>query len=402
MSERESLQRLVDTLAEKLGRSVVLDDPELKLIVASRHFGDADDQRVRAVLQRDVGVPAIGYILGHGVARWTSPGVIPANAELGMKSRLCYPVRWQAQLLGFLLVIDDDLSMTAAQKQNVVDAGHEAAVLLLGEQLGQDLLRREVEACVSGLLSAEPMRRDAAVRELDRLGVVRRSTHVSITVVELVPGHEPVESTEAASALRIATSGLARARSGYAAGVALGGRGVLLQTWDTPPGEDRLRDQAADLREAVRRVVGDHGGSVAGVGRLRTGLTAAHRAYDEACVAARAARRVPSLGGVALADELGPLELLLRLPDHELTDALVPEPLIRLRDADSTGRLLTTLRTYLDEGCSAPATAEALHLHRTSLYYRLERIQEHTGIDLNDGRARLLLHLGLYLLDIVG
>jgi DNA-binding PucR family transcriptional regulator len=135
---------------------------------------------------------------------------------------------------------------------------------------------------------------------------------------------------------------------------------------------------------------------------LRSGLDEAHLAYDEAHVALRAARRLPALGGVALAQELGPLDIVLRVPDAELTLALVPEELLRLRDADPHGHFLETLRTYLDHAGSVPATAEALHLHRTSLYYRLERIEQLTGLSLADGRQRLSLHLGLQVLDVVG
>ncbi|MGW3078742.1 helix-turn-helix domain-containing protein, partial [Kitasatospora sp. NPDC001132] len=38
---------------------------------------------------------------------------------------------------------------------------------------------------------------------------------------------------------------------------------------------------------------------------------------------------------------------------------------------------------------------------RTSLYYRLRRIQEITGLDLDDGAHRLVLHMGLQLLDLL-
>jgi DNA-binding PucR family transcriptional regulator len=46
------------------------------------------------------------------------------------------------------------------------------------------------------------------------------------------------------------------------------------------------------------------------------------------------------------------------------------------------------------------AAAERLHLHRTSLYYRLGRIAELTGRDLADGGARLELHLALKLVRL--
>ena len=47
-----------------------------------------------------------------------------------------------------------------------------------------------------------------------------------------------------------------------------------------------------------------------------------------------------------------------------------------------------------------PRTAAALHLHRTSLYYRLGQIRTLTGLDLDDGRTRFQLQLGLYLEDL--
>ena len=60
--------------------------------------------------------------------------------------------------------------------------------------------------------------------------------------------------------------------------------------------------------------------------------------------------------------------------------------------------LVATARTYLDHAGSVAATASALGLHRQSVYYRLSRIADLTGLDLADGRDRLELHLGLTLL----
>jgi DNA-binding PucR family transcriptional regulator len=42
----------------------------------------------------------------------------------------------------------------------------------------------------------------------------------------------------------------------------------------------------------------------------------------------------------------------------------------------------------------------ALNVHRTSLYYRLGRFTELTGLDLADGGQRLAVHLGLKLLRL--
>ena len=58
--------------------------------------------------------------------------------------------------------------------------------------------------------------------------------------------------------------------------------------------------------------------------------------------------------------------------------------------------LLTTARTVLDFR-DVTAAADRLHVHRTTLYYRLDRIAELTGVDLRDGRTRTDLQLALWL-----
>ncbi len=68
---------------------------------------------------------------------------------------------------------------------------------------------------------------------------------------------------------------------------------------------------------------------------------------------------------------------------------------------DSHGRLWETLTSYLDHAGSSPATAAALHIYRTSLYYRLHQIQDITGLDLDKGNDRLFLHLGIRLAGLL-
>jgi DNA-binding PucR family transcriptional regulator len=57
--------------------------------------------------------------------------------------------------------------------------------------------------------------------------------------------------------------------------------------------------------------------------------------------------------------------------------------------------LAQTAEVFLDCAGSASRAAAALQIHRQTLYYRLARIAELTGLDLSDGEARLLLHTSL-------
>ncbi|MEU5695350.1 helix-turn-helix domain-containing protein [Actinosynnema sp. NPDC020468] len=110
-------------------------------------------------------------------------------------------------------------------------------------------------------------------------------------------------------------------------------------------------------------------------------------AFGQALAAAELSALDPALPRVARWAELGAYRLLL---------GAAPEDVL----AGLSDVLLGTLEVYLDSGCDARATAERLHLHRTSLYYRLGRIAEVTGHPLSDGRSRLELHLALKLVRL--
>nr|WP_086773530.1 helix-turn-helix domain-containing protein [Streptomyces bobili] len=50
---------------------------------------------------------------------------------------------------------------------------------------------------------------------------------------------------------------------------------------------------------------------------------------------------------------------------------------------------------YLDRAGQAGRVAAELGIHRQTLYYRLSRVEQLTGLDLDEGEDRLLLHMAL-------
>ena len=71
--------------------------------------------------------------------------------------------------------------------------------------------------------------------------------------------------------------------------------------------------------------------------------------------------------------------------------------LLAAYDAAHATDLLETLRVYLRCGCGATEAARSLFVHRSTLLYRIERIQEIAAIDLSDPDERFLLELSLRL-----
>jgi DNA-binding PucR family transcriptional regulator len=69
------------------------------------------------------------------------------------------------------------------------------------------------------------------------------------------------------------------------------------------------------------------------------------------------------------------------------------EVLARQRRPD----LMITARTVLDHGGDIARAAAQLHIHRTTLYYRLDRIEALTGVSLKSGPERDDLHMALRL-----
>ncbi|MBP0453514.1 helix-turn-helix domain-containing protein [Kitasatospora sp. RG8] len=394
------LQALVDELAELLGRSVAVDDPLVRMVCTSRHFGDEDPVRIGTLLQGRADNASIRYVLAQGVARWTRPGFIDGRDDLGLLPRYVVPLRERGHLLGLLMVVVPEKELGEPETEAIDRAAGLMAAQMYGEHTADDTWRTDERDLVRDLVDANVATRTAARRRGVERGLLGEAEHVLVTLVQLGRGTEPVRQSEAA--LWGALEGFRRTRSGRGLVAIDQERATLIQLRDRPPGADEVVAQTARVLDELRTFLDPSAAPVIGVGGRHPSVHGAWTSYEQALVAARAARRLPSLNGVGDWDLLGELAVLLQLPEHVLNASLIPEPLRTLSGTHGGDRLRDTLRCFLENAGSIPRTAEALRLHRTSLYYRLRQIQEITGFDLDDGAHRLTLHLGLRIEELLG
>ncbi|WP_442811543.1 helix-turn-helix domain-containing protein [Streptomyces sp. NBC_01288] len=129
---------------------------------------------------------------------------------------------------------------------------------------------------------------------------------------------------------------------------------------------------------------------VAGIGTPRIGLTDLGTAWQEATAACRAALAEPRFAPVADWSGIGPYRLLTALSPESPHDPAVT-PLL----SPAHHELARTAEVYLDCAGQAGRAAAELGIHRQTLYYRLSRVEQLTGLDLDDGEDRLLLHMAL-------
>jgi purine catabolism regulator len=102
-------------------------------------------------------------------------------------------------------------------------------------------------------------------------------------------------------------------------------------------------------------------------------------------------------GSVVSYGDLGLYRVLHTLRDSPELRAFYEQTLGPLVEYDRrTGQsYVETLETYFECHGNLSQTAQRLHHHRNSLLYRIGRIQEILGVDLEDAEARLSLQVAL-------
>jgi hypothetical protein len=353
----EQIQALVDGLAARLGRAVLVDDRALRLVAASEDFGDADPARVWSLLHRRTRPEDVRP---DELARLTGPGYVPANPELELWQRLCVPVRCQGLLLGFVWVTDRFGEIAAGQLADCERTAAEIGVLLRGRLLGTERDRALRQDLVERLLSGDAAVRRVAWEEAVDRGLLAGVGPVAVLLVRRggeLPG-APLGDVDRA----------AREHPGLR---------VLSTSW---PGRvvaivSRVGSSGECLDQTVRALADDLG----------------HIALSTL-----------DGSGVACWTELSADALLAQFPRQLWADALLPAGVARLLADPAASVFLPTLSAFLDCAGEAQRTAAQLRIHRTTLYYRLSRIEQVSGLSLRDGRDRLLAHLALRLHELHG
>ena len=87
--------------------------------------------------------------------------------------------------------------------------------------------------------------------------------------------------------------------------------------------------------------------------------------------------------------------LLFQLEGNPELDSFMREALGPLLDYEGGGDLLETLEAFCERLGNLSQTAEKLFIHRNSLLYRMERISQIAGLDMNNPDTRLAVHLAL-------
>lgn len=409
----KGVKEICATLAELLESAVTIEDASFHLLA---HAGGAGDPHRKETIQRQgtpqriLFDPQIQRMLRE-VEASRGPVKVPAFPHVGMsRERLIAPILAANQVLGYISVLDHP-----PHNEELAFMAIEQAALVLALAVAKERELSEVEGRVRGefledLLHGTYGEESAAQRRARHLGYPLHGNHI-VMLVDIDDfrgfiGSRQV-SEDAIQALKREflrrVTGVVRASYARALVQGRSDSVVALLPLGTEPGDYQARGHALGLQ--IRQNIADwKPGFTVSVGfsgpaEAPAGLAAAQR---EVISVMDSLARFKRWGQVVAVPELGLTGLLAAVTDERLVDYIRRHlgPLVE-HDTARKGSLVPTLRAYLETGEQQEA-AKRLRVHPNTLRYRLDRIREISGVDLEDPETRLNMAVALRVQALLG
>jgi purine catabolism regulator len=401
------------TLADLLESSVVIEDASFHLLA---HAGSSADPHRKETIQRQGTPPRVLFDpqiqrMLREVEANRAPVKVPPFPHVGMsRERLIAPILAGGQVLGYISVLDHP-----PHNEELAFMAIEQAALVLALAVAKERELSEVEGRVRGefledLLHGTYGDESAAQRRARHLGYPLQGSHIVMLVdIDDFRGFNRARqiSEDAIQALKrdFLRRVTAVVRTSYARALVQGrsDQVVALLPLGTEAGDHQIRVHALGVQ--IQQAIADwKPGFTVSVGfsgpaEAPAGMAGSLR---EVTSVMESLARFKRWSQVVAVPELGLTGLLAAVTDERLVDYSRRHlgPLIK-HDTTRKGNLVATLRAYLETGEQQQA-AQRLRVHPNTLRYRLDRIREISGVDLEDPETRLNLAVALRVQALLG
>ncbi|NED96280.1 PucR family transcriptional regulator [Phytoactinopolyspora alkaliphila] len=385
---------LASAVSELLDAPVTIEDLSSRVQAFSANQDQADGPRKETVLGRQVPERYMRELERRGIFRelYASDRPVFVTGMSGVDlPRVAVRVRAGDEILGSMwAAVTGPLS--PEREQAFIDSAKLVALHMLRQRAGADVERRLRAELVATLLEGGPMAAEAAAR----LGVAGGPSRVLALAVRDGgdASHVEAELQRVNGAFALHMSAVhPRSAVALVGGVVYG---VIPLADRGTAADDRA---VAVAREFLDRI-GDHHGVVVGIGQPAADASELPRSRADAERALRVLRQGRTQSQVARAEDVWTASLLLELGDLMAAERQEPTgPVARLAayDARHRGEMVETLRAWLDAFGDVVKAAAELHVHPNTFRYRLRRLSEISGLDLDDPEARFAAMLELRL-----
>jgi sugar diacid utilization regulator len=307
-------------------------------------------------------------------------GAARSGRPMRAGDRLLTVVRPHPDVIGVLMVVDPS---NLAGHQEEVALEHGATVLAIELARLHGLAETELRLgrnLVSDLVNG---RAEDAVSRAQALGHDLQRPH-RVIVLEVDPRWKSPD--DALLDVRETLSGGVATRPNQPAP-------LLMQSGSSIVALVTAKSAESDVMETLHGAGGRR--SRVGIGSVCHSPDDFPRSYREAQVALKLAQTSRAGSGIMKYDDLGVYQLLSEVADPGALDSFVRRWLGPLLAYDSAhgSDLVATLSTHLEAGGNYDATAQQLTIGRSTVRYRVRRIQELTALNLSDPDTRFQLQL---------
>ncbi|MFD9938998.1 helix-turn-helix domain-containing protein [Streptomyces massasporeus] len=390
------LDSLADAVAALVGGSVTIEDTESRVLAYSSTEENVDEMRRLTILGRRVPPWRVAAMREAGFfqALWGAGDVLHRPAHGQDPERLVGAVLAGGEALGSIwvaAVAGRPLSPNAAETLRAA-ARTAAAHLLHHRTHSSD--GRLVEDAARALLEDR-----GSVEVLAERASLPPREPCAVLAVGTGPGRSADDGPSGLYGLLT----LHCAALGHRVVVVPAAGGTLVLLGGLERAAERADGQVRRLGNALAdQLSGTTGAAVkVGLGDVVPGLAGAPASRRSAERALRALITAAGPHSVARCEDVADTVGILQVVDALREVTLPPRTSVaRLRefDADHGGScLVETLRAYLDHFGDVSAASRALGVHANSLRYRLRRIRQVSGLDLESPDARLLAQVQLRL-----
>ena len=393
------LSEIVQELARISGRPVALEGRDGRLLAyhAAAQAAPTRDA-LDFMIQRDR--PVVGRWLRTTAE--ASPADPPTSAyELDQTwSRIVAPVIGRDGLLGSVSLILPRGRVTPEDAQ-ITARGAAACAVVLAREHAAATARREVELHVLDEVLDGALRSETTLlQQARRLGHDLLAAHLAV-VARLDPvtgGPIRVGGAEARwEALEESVARTGSLRGGRVLWRIRNNSAEFVIPVTQSQDERRLIET---LRDELAGALPSESGSALslGVGTVREGIAGIRRSHAEARQSLLLGRRLHGPGHLTHFSNLGVYRLIYAAEHLPETRDLYEQALGSLLayDAQNSADLVSTLDAFFAANGSPKEAAERLGVHRNTVLYRLDRIREITGYDLDDAGTRMRLQLALH------
>lgn len=181
----------------------------------------------------------------------------------------------------------------------------------------------------------------------------------------------------------------------------LNGIQILLEFHNTNDYKKKLNEFNLNIYETIKKRL-DSVDLRIGVGRIYRGLDNANKSFSDALRTIRTGKELTNRTIITY-EELGVFKILCQdFLSEELDDFYntTLKPLVDYDEKKST-ELVKTLQCYFDCNGNLTKMSETLYTHYNTILYRINRIQEITGANLNDSNDRLNLEIALKIKQMI-